>query len=81
MTYKLPFGLTHKPVGKKFEHGEIRFSVRNGTMYSLIMHTEKKTRDSIIKVALKSKKELDYLLNLKEFPIRMNAEMTEIVPL
>lgn len=81
MTYSLPFGLTQKPVSKKFEHGELRFSVRNSKMYCLIYHTEKKTRDSVIKVLIKTKEQLDYLLNLKEFPVRMNAEMTEVIPL
>lgn len=79
MTY-YPFGLTQKPVNKKFDHGEIHFSMQDSTMHFEIKFTGKIKKHTVINGILKTKEQLDYLLNIKEFPIRVNAQM-EIVPL
>ena len=78
--YKLPFDLTQKPVNKKFEHGQIHFSIDDGVMSFIIKHTEKDITHSVLEGIVKTKEQLNYLLNIKEFPIRVNSQM-EIVPL
>lgn len=80
MTYKLPFGLKQKPVNKKFEHGQIHFSCNDGIMSFEVNYTDKEIMHPVLNGILKTKEQLDYLLNIKEFPIRVNAQM-EIVPL
>lgn len=80
MTYSLPFGLTQKPVNKKFEHGEIHFSMKDGTMYFEVTHSEKTFKHKVLKGIVKTKEQYNYLMSVKEFPIRINAEM-EPVPL
>lgn len=81
MTYSLPFGLTQKPTTHVFENGEIRFSMRDSVMHFEIIYILKKQNFPVATGMLESKAELDYLLNVKEFPIRMNADMTRVVPL
>ena len=78
--YSLPFDLTQKPVNKKFENGEIHFSCTDGTMHFEIKHTRKTSKHTVLTGIITKKEQLDYLLNIKEFPIRVNAQM-EIVPL
>lgn len=81
MTYKLPFDLKQKPVNHLLENGEIRFSIQDGVMHFEIIFIQKNRNFPVATGIVKTKAQLDYLLNIKEFPIRMNAEMTEVIPL
>ena len=77
---KLPFDLTQKPLSHKFEHGSVRFKMNDGTM-SFEIWRIKRNRPLfvVIKGIVKTKEQLKYLLNVKSFPIRVNANM-QIVP-
>lgn len=77
---KLPFGLTQKPLGYKFEHGSVRFKMNDGTMKFEIWRL-KRNRPVfvVIKGIVKTREHLEYLLSIKAFPIQVNSKM-EIVP-
>lgn len=74
MTYKLPFGLKAKPLSHKFEHGSVRFSMDEGTMHYDVWYIKRgKPMFSVIRGIVKDKTHLDYLLSVKEFPIKIQA--------
>lgn len=65
MTYSLPFRLKQKPLSHYFEHGVIRFSMRNGTMVFRVIHITKSSKALIIIGDVKSKAHLDQLMSIK----------------
>ena len=67
MTYKLPFGLTQKPVNKYFEHGVIKFNVREGKLFYTIKQITKTGSGDIRGGQVGSKTHLDKLLSIKTF--------------
>lgn len=68
MTYSLPFGLTQKPVNHYVENGVIKFSCREGNLYFKSIYINKHIRFTLETGLVKSKEELDSILNLKSFP-------------
>lgn len=74
MTYKLPFGLKQKPLSHKFEHGSIRFSMDEGTMHYDVWYIKRnRPMFSVNTGIVKDKAHLDYLLSVKEFPIKIRS--------
>lgn len=65
MTYSLPFGLTQKPVNKYFEHGVIKFNVREGVLHFQVKQITKQMNGTIYRGIVKSKEHLDQLLAVK----------------
>ena len=77
---KLPFDLKQKPLGHKFEHGSVRLSMRDGTMHFQIWRLKRnRPLFCVLKGIVQTKEQMQYLLTVKEFPIKVNAKM-EIVP-
>lgn len=71
---KLPFGLKAKPLAHKLEHGSIRFSMREATMHYQVLYIRRnRPMFTVIKGVVKDKAHLDYLLSVKEFPIKIQA--------
>ena len=67
MTYSLPFGLKQKPTNHYFAGGVIKFNVREGKLYHTIKRITKGNNATIFKGEVKSKTELEGLLEIKNF--------------
>ena len=67
MTYSLPFGLTQKPTNHYFEHGVVKFNVREGSLYYLVRKITKTGWATITKGQVRDKQQLDVLLKAKSF--------------
>lgn len=65
MTYSLPFGLTQKPMNHYFEHGVIKFAVREGKLFYTIKQITKKSNSTLMKGEVKSKAHLALILSFK----------------
>lgn len=65
MTYSLPFGLTQKPLNHYFEHGVIKFNVREGELHYSARLISKSINGSLSSGLVKSKAHLDKLLSIK----------------
>lgn len=65
MTYSLPFGLTQKPMNHYFEHGVIKFAVREGTLHYTIKIINKSINGVLLNGIVKSKDHLDKLLKIR----------------
>lgn len=65
MTYSLPFRLTQKPMNHYFEHGVIKFAVREGTLYYTIKIINKSINGVLLNGIVNSKDHLDKLLAIK----------------
>lgn len=65
MTYKLPFGLTHKPLAHYFEHGVIKFAIREGNLNFEVKQITKQANGTIYRGIVKDKTHLDQLLKTK----------------
>lgn len=65
MTYSLPFGLKQKPMPHYFEHGVIKFNVREGVLHYTIKQITKKTNAVLLNGIVKSKDHLQQLLAVK----------------
>ena len=67
MTYKLPFGLTTKPVNKYFNGGVIRFNIVDGKLFYTVKVINKGSNSKLFVYEVKSKEQLDQLLSIKTF--------------
>ena len=65
MTYSLPFGLKQKPTNHYFEHGLVKFNVREGTMYYTIKRITKRSNSTLLNGKVASKEHLDKLLSIR----------------
>lgn len=65
MTYSLPFGLKQKPLNHYFEHGLVKFNVREGNLHFTIKQITKTVNGTILTGQVKNKEHLDKLLGLK----------------
>ena len=65
MTYSLPFGLKQKPLNHYFEHGVIKFNVREGQLHYSARLISKSINGSLSSGVVKSKEHLDKLLAVK----------------
>ena len=65
MTYSLPFGLKQKPLNHYFEHGVIKFNVRDGVLGYMIVFINKTHNAKLDIGHVKSKAHLDKLLSIK----------------
>ena len=65
MTYSLPFGLKQKPTNHYFEHGVIKFNVREGVLHFQVKQITKQMNGTIYRGIVKSKQHLDQLLAVK----------------
>lgn len=65
MTYSLPFGLKQKPLPHYFEHGVIKFAMREGVMHYTIKKITKSVNATLLTGEVKSKAHLDKLLSIK----------------
>lgn len=63
MTYKLPFGLTTKPTRKYFPNGSLAFMIINGELRFKVTKTTKTMKQPLFSGKVKSKEQLDKLLN------------------
>lgn len=66
MTYSLPFGLKAKPLPYYFEHGVIKFNMREGVMHYTIKEITKSVHAVLTTGTVKSKEHLDKLLSIKK---------------
>ena len=65
MTYSLPFGLKQKPMTHYFEHGVVKFAVREGKLFFTIKQITKTVNGTVLKGEVKSKAHLDKLMSIK----------------
>ena len=61
----LPFGLKQKPLPHYFEHGVVKFNMREGVMFYTITEITTSHRAGLIRNQVKSKEQLDKLLSIK----------------
>ena len=66
MTYSLPFGLKQKPLNHYFEHGVIKFAVREGKLFYTVKSIRKDNNSKLFTGEVKSKEHLDKLLSIKD---------------
>lgn len=80
MTYRLPFDLTQKPLRKYVAGGVAKFSIQDGRLFDELKRiVRNRTNFTFHQGEIKQKPQLDYLRNLKSFPVRVNKDM-EITP-
>lgn len=65
MTYSLPFGLTQKPMNHYFEHGVIKFNIREGKLFYTVKIINKSLNGILYQGEVKSKEYLNKLLSVK----------------
>lgn len=71
---KLPFGLSQKPLGNVFEHGSIKFNMRDGVMHYTVRYTRRgRPKFKVIKGIVRDREHLHYLETVKSFPIKIRA--------
>ena len=77
MTYSLPFGLKQKPLNHYFEHGVIKFNVREGELHFQVKQITKQMNGTIYRGIVKSKQHLDKLLDVKSLSEIQTIEVVQ----
>lgn len=65
ISMNLPFGLKQKPLNHYFEHGLVKFNMREGVMYYTVKKITKSVNATLLKERVQDKQHLDRLLSIK----------------